>query len=578
VSGACGANHQHRRGGGANQQHPRSGGANHQHPRSGAATHLRSDLPAGSPRWATRRAQWRALGLTDADLAKPKIAIVNSSSGLAPCFSHLDPVAVAVKDSVEAAGGVGFEIRTVAPTDFLMSRGGGGGYVLSSRELVAADIEAVVEGAQLDGMVCLASCDKTAPGQLMAAARIDVPTLVHACGYQSHGEGVDIEEVFLRAGEVASGGITVDGLCDLTERAITGPGVCTGMGTANSMHVVAEALGMTLPGTTPVRANSEPRWAAVRASGPAIVDAVLAGRRPREIMTRAAFENAVLAVLAISGSINTVKHLQAIAREAELTLDVYRLFETLSHVGRQLTAVRPNGPDSIERFEDAGGALALLRQLGPLVRGETTTVTGETMADRVTAAEVRDPAVIRPISDPAADYPTIVVIRGSLAPGSAIVKRSVTERRATTFEGTARVFEDAPSAIAGIESGAVRPGDVLVLRGLGPVGTPGMGMASQPVFALAGAGLAERVAVVTDGQLSGLVNKGIVVGEVRPEAALPGPLGLVADGDRIAVDLAARRVDLLVDEVELARRTPLRTGHSGRNGWLPVFADIARGT
>jgi dihydroxy-acid dehydratase len=239
--------------------------------------------------------------------------------------------------------------------------------------------------------------------------------------------------------------------------------------------------------------------------------------------------------------------------------------------------VRPNGSGSIEEFEDAGGTLAVLKQLGSVVDGSAVTVTGESVADRLTDAVVGDERVIRPLADPAADYPTIVVVRGSLAPESAIVKRSVTERRATTFEGVARVFEDAPSAIAGIESGAVRPGDVLVLRGLGPVGTPGMGMASQPVFALAGAGLAEQVAVVTDGQLSGLVNKGIVVGEVRPEAALPGPLGLVADGDRISIDLTTRQVNLLVDEAELAQRSPHSTVHTGLKGWLPIFADIVRG-
>lgn len=548
MSGACGANNQH--------------------------SALRSNLPVGSPRWATRRAQWLALGLTDEDMTKPKIAVVNSSSSLAPCFSHLDPIAAAVKESITAAGGLAFEIRTVAPTDFIMSRGGAGGYVLSSRDLVAADIEAVVEGAQLDGMVCLASCDKTTPGQLMAAARLDVPTLVLACGYQSHGEGTDIEEVFLRA---CQSGSTVDGLCDLSARAITGPGVCTGMGTANSMHVAAEALGMTLPGTTPVRANSEPMWQAVRASGPAIVDAVLAGRRPREILTPAAFANAVAAVLAVSGSINTVKHLQAVAREAGLDLDVYGLFESLANTVRPLTAVRPNGSDSIEEFEDAGGALAVLKQLGSVVDGSATTVTGVSVAERVAAA-VADERVIRPLSDPRGDHPTIVVIRGSLAPESAIVKLSVTERRATRFDGVARVFEDAASAVAGIEAGEVRSGDVLVLRGLGPVGTPGMGMASQTVFALAGAGLSEQVAVVTDGQLSGLVNKGIVVGEVRPEAALPGPLGLVRDGDRIAVDLVARRVDLLVDADELAGRVPVdRTVHPGPDGWLNVYAHIAGG-
>jgi dihydroxy-acid dehydratase len=544
---------------------------------------LRSIFPVGSPRWATRRAQWHALGLSDDDLTKPKIAIVNSSSGLAPCFSHLDPIATAVKESIEAAGGVGFEIRTVAPTDFLMSAGGSGGYVLSSRDLVAADIEAVVEGAQLDGMICLASCDKTTPGQLMAAARIDVPALILACGYQScgrldTGERVDIEEVFLRAGQIASGGITVDALCDMSSRAITSPGVCTGMGTANSMHIVAEALGMTLPGTTPVRANSEPMWQAVRASGEAIVAAVLAGRRPRTILTPAAFENAVMSVLAVSGSINTVKHLQAIAREAGTDVDVYGLFEFYMEVIRPLSAVRPNGEDSVEEFEDAGGVLAVLKQLGDVVHGEAITVTGETIAERVAGAVVHDEEIIRPLGNPRGSHPTIVVIRGSLAPGSAIVKLSVTEHRTPVFEGKARVFTDAPSAIAAIERAVVQPGDVLVLRGLGPVGTPGMGMASQTVFALSGAGLTAEVAVVTDGQLSGLVNKGIVVGEVRPEGVLPGPLGLVADGDRIRIDLTARRVDLLVDEAELAGRRPAgRKVRNEQSGWLSIYANQIAG-
>ncbi|MEO3828806.1 dihydroxy-acid dehydratase [Actinomadura sp. B10D3] len=541
---------------------------------------LRSEVPDGSPRWATRRAQWHALGLTDADLDKPKIAIVNSSSGLAPCFSHLDPVAAAVKRSVEAAGGVAFEIRTVAPTDFIMSAGRSGGHVLSSRDLLAADIEAVVEGARLDGMVCLASCDKTTPGQLMAAARTDVPSLLVACGYQScgrldTGERVDIEEVFLRAGSLKFGGITYDGLCDLSERAITGPGVCTGMGTANSMHIAAEALGMTLPGTTPARANGETMWRAAEASGAAIVEAVLDDRRPRTIMTPAAFANAVMSVLAISGSINCVKHLQAVAREAGSGVDVYRLFEEYAGTIRPLSAVRPNGGDSIEEFEDAGGALAVLKQLGGALAGDAVTVTGETMAALTARATVKDERVIRPLRDPRADHPTVVVVRGSLAPDTAIVKLSVTEARPATFEGPARVFDDAPSAIAGIEGGRVRPGDVLVLRGLGPVGTPGMGMASQTVFALAGAGLTGRVAVVTDGQLSGLVNKGIVVGEVSPEGALPGPLGVVADGDRISIDLDARRVDLLVDEPELARRHAAREPHrvpGDSSGWLSVYA------
>jgi dihydroxy-acid dehydratase len=540
---------------------------------------LRSNFAPGSPRWATRRTQWRQLGLTDEDLTKPKIAIVNSSSKLAPCFSHLDPIAAAVKESIRLAGGVGIEIRTVAPTDFIMTAGGSGGYILSGRDLVSMDIEAAVEGAQLDGMVCLASCDKTTPGQLMAAARLNVPTLIISCGYQSsgfmaNGDSVDIEEVFLKAGHVKSGRITFEELCDMSDRAITSPGVCTGMGTANSMHVVAEALGMTLSGSSPTAANSAAMWETVEKSGAAIVEAVLAGRRPRAIMTPDAFDNAAKAVLAISGSINCVKHLAAIARETEADVDVYRLFENAAATIRPLAAVRPNGNDTIEQFDAAGGAEAVLKQLLPSLAGDVLTVTGETMTERLAAVSVADDEVIRPMDRPHGKMATIVVIRGSLAPESAIVKLSVTEDRELRFTGTARTFGDPASALTAIESGQIVPGTVLVLRGLGPVGTPGMGMASNVVFALNGAGLTETVAIVTDGQLSGLVNKGIVVGEVSPEGALDGPLGLVHDGDTIAIDVAARTIDLLVPAAELSARRDSREEAAPKrtSGWLAAYA------
>ncbi|QRP43708.1 dihydroxy-acid dehydratase [Amycolatopsis sp. FDAARGOS 1241] len=542
---------------------------------------LRSNHPVGSPRWATTRTQWKSMGYTDEQIRRPKIAVVNSSSGLAPCFSHLDAIATAVWDSIDAAGGLAFEIRTVAPTDFIMAAGRGGGYVLSGRDLVSYDIEAVVDGAQLDGMVCLASCDKTTPGQLMAAARTDVPTLVIACGYHScgaleSGRRVDIEDVFVDAGKLASGAISFEDLCAASDRAITSPGVCTGMGTANTMHIVAEALGMALPGTAPTRANSDTMWAAVRASGAAIMAAVEADRRPSTVMTRGAVRNAVAAVIAVSGSINAVKHLEAIAAELPGDLDVHGLFEELGrHVG-PLAAVRPNGPSSIEEFDDAGGARAVLAQLGDVVDGSVVTVNGRTMAENL-AGVVVDPAVIR--AEPIRPESTIVVMRGSLCPGTGIVKLSVTETRARAFRGPARVYESAPAATAAIESGGVQPGEVLVLRGLGVTGTPGMGMASSVVFALNGAGLSEQVAFVTDGQLSGLVNKGIVVGEVTPEGGVPGPLGVVRTGDEIAIDVPARTVELLVDPAELDRRLaeypatrPPQTWPARRGSWLGVYA------
>jgi dihydroxy-acid dehydratase len=431
-------------------------------------------------------------------------------------------------------------------------------------------------------MLCLASCDKTTPGQLMAAARIDVPTVIVACGYQpcgvlDNGERVDIEEVFIQAGHVATGRTTLRELCDMSDRAIQGPGVCTGMGTANSMHIMAEALGMTIAGSTPVRANSEKMWQTVREAGAAIVAAVEADRRPRSILTEDALRNAARTLLAVSGSINCIKHLQAIAREGEVDIDILAEVELAGRIVRPLAAVRPNGSDTIEDFEDAGGARAVLRRLAPVLNTAVVTVTGETLAERI--ADVPPaPAgsTIRTLDDPAADFPTIMIVRGSLAPDGAIVKLAVTERRQLSLTGSARVFESAPDAIAAITAGRVVEGDVLVLRGLGPRGTPGMGMASNVVFTLDGAGLTGRVAVVTDGQLSGLVNKGIVLGEVRPEGATGGPLGLVEDGDRIDIDVVAGRADLLVDEDVLALRRAARvTDDSLPAGWLGLYASAA---
>uniref|UniRef100_UPI0028BD1FCE dihydroxy-acid dehydratase n=1 Tax=Citricoccus sp. TaxID=1978372 RepID=UPI0028BD1FCE len=540
---------------------------------------LRSNFPVGSPRWATRRTQWKALGLSDEDVVKPKIAVVNSSSKLAPCFSHLDAIADQVVEAIREAGAVGFEIRTVAPTDFIMAAGGRGGYVLSSRDLLANDIEAAVEGGQLDGMICLASCDKTTPGQLMAAGRINVPTIVVPCGYQpcgilDNGEPADIEEVFLKAGHVATGGITIEDLCTISDRAIAGPGVCTGMGTANTMHIMAEALGMSLPGSAPVAANSTAMWENARVSARTIVEAVLAQRRPRDILVPGAFRNAVAAVLAVSGSINSVKHLQAIAVESGVDVDISSLFAELGREVGPLTAIRPSGPDSIEDLEAAGGALGVLTQLKPVLDLEVTTIGGRTLGEVLQQAPEPDASIIRPLHEPRAAHATLQILYGSLAPAGSIVKLSATERRQDSFEGPAQVFEDAAAAIAAINAQQIESGSVLVLRGLGPSGTPGMGMASNVVFALNGAGLTSQVAVVTDGQLSGLVNQGIVVGEVKPEGALEGPLGLGHDGDRIRADIPAKTVDLLVPDEELERRRLIRPARepARTEGWLGVYA------
>jgi dihydroxy-acid dehydratase len=520
---------------------------------------LRSNFEPGSPREAVRRAQWTALGLSDADMEKPKIAVVNSSSELAICFSHLDGIAKVVKEEIRAAGGLPFEIRTAAPSDFIISAGHAG-YILASRDLIVNDMEIAIEGAQLDGMICLSSCDKTPPAHLMAAGRFNIPTILVICGYQPagtyEGKPVDIEDVFMGSVQAALGNLDKKKLKVMSENAIRGPGVCAGMATANSMHVVVEALGMALPGSAPVLANSPKMFDAARRSGRRIVEMVLEDLKPRQILTPGAFRNAVASVLAVSGSINCIKHLQATAVEAGLDLDVFQLFNDLGDSVPVLSAVRPNGEDTIEDFEAAGGAHALLKQLAPLLDTQALTVTGKTLADNLKSAVVANAEVIRPLERPYSRQAPIVVLHGNLAPESAIVKLGLRglDRKAK-FSGPARVYDDAMLAMSDIRNGTVKRGEVLVVRGMGLKGGPAMGgNASGIVFALDSAGLQSDVAFVTDGQLSGLCNKGLTVAEVSPESAVGGPLALVEDGDRIDIDVDGRSLGLRVAEAELAVR------------------------
>ena len=539
---------------------------------------LRSNFPRGSYLWSVRNAHWRALGIPEEDCEKPKIAIVNSSSELAACFSHLDRVAAEIKAAIRAAGAVPFEIRTAAPSDFITGAGARGAYMLAARDLVTNDIEVAVEGAQLDGMVCLTSCDKTVPGQLMAAARLNIPTLLVPCGYQPSGEykghHMDIEEVFIGAMHAVTGNLPVEELVGMSREAIRGPGVCSGLGTANSMHIVCEALGMALPGSAPVAALSPKMMADVRAAGTRIVQMVWDDLKPRDILTRGAFANAVRAVLSIGGSLNTAKHLQAVATEGECGVDVYGMFERLGPETPVLAGVRPIGAHSIEAFEAAGGCRALMKQLEPLLDTGALTVTGGTVADNLRDAEVADAEVIRPIGRPVAPLPAIVLLRGNLAPESGLIKTGIAERKVRRFTGPAVCFWTSDAAIAALKKGEIVPGQVVVMRGAGACGGPAMGGgASRVVFAVDGAGLGDQVALLTDGHLSGLVCKGLVVAEVSPEAALGGPLGLVRDGDTITIDLDARRLDIDLTDAELqARRDDWQAPPPAHDtGWLQQY-------
>lgn len=535
----------------------------------------RSNFEPGTTRWAIRRAQWRALGLTDEDMQKPKIAVINSSSEISICFSHLDEVAKIVKEGIREAGGLPFEIKTTAPSDFITGAGRGGRYLMPSRDLLVNDIEVAVEGAVLDGMVCLSSCDKTAPAHLMAAARLNIPSILVIGGYQAcgrlHNKPVDIEDVFESVGELATGHITTKEIEEMCEIAVLSPGVCAGMGTANTMHIMAEALGMTLPGSAPVAASGQRMRDFAREAGRRIVALIDEDLRPKDIMTPSAFSNAMAVGLAVSGSINMLRHLQAVASEGEIDANVYELIHALGRKVPLLCAIKPNGSGRIEELEAAGGARAVMKQLETLLDRNVMTVTGRTLGENLADVAV-EAGVIGSLDQPAGLGPSVVILQGSLAPQGSIMKLGT--GKASSFRGKCRVFESQEAAMEALSRREIKGGEVVVLRGLGARGGPGVASASWFVAAVNGARLGEEIAVITDGQLSGL-NRGFTIGQVMPEAADGGPIALVRDGDSVLIDVNERRIDLELPQHEVdARRAALTPFvNAEKSGWLALYQD-----
>ena len=416
----------------------------------------------------------------------------------------------------------------------------------------------------------------------MAAARLNIPSIVVPCGYQlgGHcgGKEVDIEEVYRAVGTVSTGLMTIEELEDWTRVAIQGPGVCAGLATANSMHILAESLGMTLSGTTPIRAGSRRLFDVAGAAGRQVMSLVRDNLLPRQILTVEAFENAVRVALAIGASVNTVRHLAAIATEAELDVDIIKMLEELGRETPQITNIKPNGNHRIEELDAAGGTRGILYRLKEMLNLDVLTI-GGTNLRAVLDQEIKINAeVIRPCANPFHREPGLIVLRGNLAPDGAIVKLSAVPgavkefRRSRRASSRMRIWRWIELA-----KGAVHPGDVVVLRMMGPVGGPGTVFACSFMAALSGAGLADHVAVVTDGELSGL-NRGITIGQVMPEAACGGPLAIVQEGERILIDLGAKTIRLDVSEDEIERRLqnwkmPARTV---RPGWLAQYAELVQ--
>jgi dihydroxy-acid dehydratase len=413
----------------------------------------------------------------------------------------------------------------------------------------------------------------------MAAGRLNIPSIVVACGYQlggnCGGREVDIEEVYKAVGTVSTGSMTVDELESWTKVAIQGPGVCAGLATANSMHIMAEAIGMAAPGTTPIRAGSQKLRDAARAAGSAIIGLVNEGLTPRKIITAAAIRNAIRVAIAIGASVNVVRHLAAIATEAELDIDVVGLFESLGADIPLIAQIKPNGPDRIEDLEAAGGTRAVQARLRERLELSATTVSGRPLGAVLEEPVTINLAVIRTVDEPFRPEPGLVILRGNLAPDGAIMKISAVPGALREFEGPARVFEEEDVALRELGKGGIRPGDVVVLRMMGPVGGPGTVFACSMMAALVGAGLGDRVAVVTDGELSGL-NRGITVGQVMPEAACGGPLAVVREGEIIRIDVEGRRIDLKVNDLAERLKGWTPAERELRPGWLAIYSEIVQ--
>ncbi|MCE2854301.1 MAG: dihydroxy-acid dehydratase [Ilumatobacteraceae bacterium] len=516
---------------------------------------------------AAARAMLRAVGLGDDDWVKPQIGIASAWNEVTPCNVSLRRLAAASKEGVRAAGGVALEFGTITVSDGISMGHEGMRASLVSREVITDSVETVVHAERMDGFVGLAGCDKSIPGMLMAAARLNLPSVFVYNGStlpgQHGGKNIDITTVFEAIGACAAGTMTESELGDIERAACPGEGACGGMFTANTMSSIAEALGMSLPGSASAPAVDTSRENDARRAGEAVINLLRLGIYPRDILTKKAFENAIAVVNALGGSTNAVLHLLAIANEAgvELSLDDFnRIADKVPHIAD----TKPGGKYHMTDVHRVGGIPVVLKHLldAGLLHGDVLTCTGKTMAENLVDINPPEPDgdVIHPLSQPIHAEGGINVLTGSLAPKGSVVKVAGLTKNQLQFEGPARVFDGEDGAMQAIMEGNVNHGDVIVIRYEGPKGGPGMREMLAITGALKGAGFGSTVALITDGRFSG-GTWGFCIGHVAPEAVDGGPIAFVRDGDRIRIDVPTKSLDLLVDSAELERR---------QQGWKPL--------
>jgi dihydroxy-acid dehydratase len=530
------------------------------------------DVTDGDER-APARAMLRAVGMTDDDWDKPQIAVASSWNEVTPCNLPLARLAQSAKTGVRRAGGFPLEFTTIAVSDGIAMGHEGMRASLVSREVIADSVETVMHAERFDGMVLLAGCDKSLPGMLMAAARMDLAAVFLYGGSILPGrlgdKDVTIQDVFEAVGACALGRITREQLGEVERAACPSEGSCGGMFTANTMSSAAEALGMALPGSASAPAPDDRRTGFAEESGAAVVELLRRGITARQILTREAFENAIAVVMALGGSTNAVLHLLAIAHEAEVELSLHdfdRIGRKVPHIGD----LKPFGRYVMNDVDRIGGVPVVMRALldAGLLHGDALTVSGRTISDNLAelAPPLADGAVIHDLKSPIHSSGGLAILRGSLAPDGAVAKTAGMD--ALVFEGTARVFDGEAAAMDAVTQGRINPGDVIVIRWEGPRGGPGMREMLAVTAAVKGAGRGSDVALITDGRFSG-ATFGLCVGHVAPEAADCGPIALVAEGDRILLDVPNRRLDLVgVDDDELAQR---------RAAWQPLPPRYTKG-
>jgi dihydroxy-acid dehydratase len=518
---------------------------------------------------APARAMLHAVGFTDADFAKPQVGIASTWSNLTPCNVHIDELARLAAAGVEAQGAKAVTFNTITVSDGISMGTPGMRYSLVSREVIADSIETVVAAQGFDGVVGFGGCDKNMPGCLIAMARLDRPAVfVYGGTILPGADKRDVVSVFEAVGGHANGSVTEQQLKFVERTAIPGPGSCAGMYTANTMASAIEALGMSLPNSSAQNAVSSDKRADSTRAGVAVVELIRRGIRPRQIMTRKAFENAITVSIALGGSTNAVLHLLAIASAANVKLKL----DDFTRIGKRvpvLADLRPSGRFSMSELVAIGGIRPLMKALldAGLLHGDCMTVTGSSLAENLAgvAPYPEGQEIIRPLPNPIKKDSHLVVLYGNLAPEGAVAK--ITGKEGLRFTGKARVFDSEEASLQGILKGKVKSGDVVVIRYEGPKGGPGMREMLSPTGAIVGKGLGSEVALITDGRFSG-GSHGFVVGHVSPEAVLGGPLALVETGDEITIDAERREISLHVSALELKRR---------RKGWRPPKPYARRG-